>query len=222
MMDHWALSEAERVQANTIRVGRVTAVNPATRRAQLRVGGLDTDWLPWGVARAGGTRTASAPTVGEQRLVFAPYGDTAQAVIGPAIYQDDYDAPTDRADVEATVFADGTRVEYDAAANKLQIDVAGSALVVINCKEATVHAETSVTLDTPNTHCTGALTVDGLLTYKAGLTGSGGSGAALTGAFNLNGNYSSTGTMANNGKNVGSTHTHGGVQSGGGSTAVPN
>lgn len=221
MTDAWALAEGERVQANLVRVGRVTEVDAATRRAKLRVGGLDTDWLPWGVARAGGTRTASAPTVGEQRLVFAPYGDTSQAVIGQAIYQDDYDAPTESADVEATVFPDGTRVEYDAAANKLQIDVAGDALVVINCKVATVKADTSVTLDTPDTFVKGKLTVDGLLTYKGGMTGSGGSGAQLTGALDVQGNVTTTGTLANNGKNVGSTHTHSGVQSGGATTGAP-
>lgn len=196
MTDAWALAEAERIQANAIRVGRVTEVDPATRRAKLRVAGLDTDWLPWGVARAGGTRTASAPTVGEQRLVFSPYGDTAQAIIGPAIYQDDFDAPTDSADVEATVFPDGTRVEYDAAAHKLQIDVAGDALVVINCKQATVKATTSVTLDTPEANLTGNLTVTGNATFNGG-------------------------TVTHGGKNIGKTHAHTGVQPGGGVTGAP-
>lgn len=37
----------------------------------------------------------------------------------------------------------------------------------------------------------------------------------------LNGNTVTTGTLANNGKNVGSTHAHGGVQTGGGNTGVP-
>ena len=202
MTDAWALAESERVQANIIRVGRVTAVDAATRRAKLRVGGLDTDWLPWGVARAGGTRTASAPTVGEQRLVFAPYGDTAQAVIGQAIYQDDYDAPTNSANVEATVFPDGTRVEYDAAANKLQIDVAGSALVVINCKQATVNAQTSVTLNTPETNLSGNLTVTGNATVGGNATFNGGS-------------------VTHGGVNIGKTHKHGGVMSGPALTGVP-
>lgn len=197
MNDAWALAESERVQASMIRLGRVTEVDPVNALAKMKVGGLDTDWLPWGVARAGGTRTASAPTVGEQRLVFAPYGDTAQAVIGQAIYQDDNPAPTDTGDKEVTVFADGTRVEYDAAANKLQVDVAGAGLVVINCKQATVNAETSVTLNTPNTNLSGNLTVDGNATFNGG-------------------------SVTHGGKNIGKTHTHGGVMSGPGNTSVPN
>jgi phage baseplate assembly protein V len=219
--DRWAQAEAERIQGNMIRVGRVTEVDAANGLAKLTVGGLETDWLPWGVHRAGGTRTASAPTVGEQRLLFSPYGDMAQGVIGQAIYQDDHPTPAATGDQEVTVFPDGTRVEYDAAANKLQIDVAGSALVVINCKQATVNADTSVTLNTPDTFCKGKLTVDGLLTYKGGLTGSGGSGASLTGPLNVNGNVTNTGTLTNNGKNVGSTHTHSGVTTGGGTTGAP-
>jgi len=38
----------------------------------------------------------------------------------------------------------------------------------------------------------------------------------------INGDIESTGTMTNNGKDVGSSHTHGGVQSGGSNTSTPN
>ena len=37
----------------------------------------------------------------------------------------------------------------------------------------------------------------------------------------LNGNVQSTGTFTNNGKNIGSTHEHGGVSTGSGNTGVP-
>lgn len=210
-MNDWAQSESERVQANMIRLGVVTEVDATNALAKLKVGGLDTDWLPWGVARAGGTRTASAPTVGEQRLVFSPYGDTAQAVIGPAIYQDNHPTPAATADQEVVVFPDGTRVEYDSAANKLQIDVAGTAQVVVNCKVATVNAETSVTLDTPNTFCTGNLTVAKSLTM-----GEEGGSATMNGAVEIIGP-----SVTHNGKSIGDTHTHIGVQPGGGTTGVP-
>ena len=44
----------------------------------------------------------------------------------------------------------------------------------------------------------------------------------ITGATDIQGDTSTSGTLKNNGKNVGSTHTHGGVSSGLASTAVPN
>ena len=195
-MNAWAQAEAERVQANMVRIGRVTEVDAANARAKLKVGGLDTDWLPWGVARAGGTRTASAPTVGEQRLVFSPYGDTSQAVIGPAIYQNAHPTPAANGDLEVVVFSDGTRVEYNHAANKLQIDVAGSGLVVVNCKQATIKADTSVTLDTPETTLKGNLTVEGNATFSGG-------------------------SVTHGGKNIGKTHVHVGVQPGPSNTGAP-
>lgn len=185
--------------ANFIRLGVVSAVDFAHEdgpRAKMQLGGLETDWLPWTVQRAGGTRTESAPTVGEQRVVFSPYGDLGQGVIGPAIHQDDYPTPATSEAQDVAVFADGTRVEYDSDANKLQIDVAGAGLVVINCQQATVSAAGGVTLDTPDTHCTGNLTVDGNAAFNGG-------------------------SVTHGGTNIGKSHTHGGVQTGSGTTGAP-
>lgn len=218
MSDAWAQAETERILANMIRLGAVSELDEANARVRVKVGGLTTDWLPWVTARAGATRTWSAPRVGEQVVVLAPYGDPAQAVVLPAIYQDTYPAPAATKDAERVVFPDGSTVDYNSATNTLQIDVAGAAKVIVNCKEATVNAATSVTLNTPETHCTGNMTVDGLLTYKGGMNGSTGSGAAAT----ISGNINFTGgSLTHNGKNIGSTHTHSGVQPGSGTSGAP-
>lgn len=239
-------AELERMLANVVRVGRVKEVDHANALVKLEIGGLTTDWLSWGVGRAGTTRTWSAPTVGEQRLLLSPYGDMTQAIVGQAIYQDDHAAPATSGDQEHVVFPDGSTVDYNSATNTLTVTVSGSGNVVINCKHATVNAEddttvntkaatinaentatvntktatvnaeTKVELATPLTHCTGALTVDGLLTYKGGMSGSGGSGASLTGNFAASG-----GTFTHNSKNVGSTHTHTLVQPGSGNSGPP-
>lgn len=76
----------------------------------------------------------------------------------------------------------------------------------------------SVRLETPQTTCTGALIVQGLLTYQAGLVGSGGAGATMTGNLNVTGNVATTGALTNNSKDVGSGHRHassGGTGTGG-------
>lgn len=44
----------------------------------------------------------------------------------------------------------------------------------------------------------------------------------MNGNVTISGNLSVDGSMTNNGKNVGATHTHGGVQTGAGNTGVPN
>jgi phage baseplate assembly protein V len=216
MSDAWAQSETERILANMIRMGVVSALDEANARVQVKVGGLTTDWLPWITARAGATRTWSAPRTGEQVLVLAPYGDPAQAVALPAIYQDNHPAPANTKDAEHVVFPDGTTVDYNSASNTLNVTVAGAAKVIVNCKEATINAETSVTLNTPQTTCKGKLTVEGLLTYLNGINGSTGSGAAATiaGPVNFTGS-----ALTHNGKNIGSTHTHTDPQ--GGTTGTP-
>lgn len=180
MSESFSLSETERMLAGIVRFGVITELDEASARVKVRTGGLSTDWLPWLTTRAGATRTWSAPRPGEQVLVLAPCGDPSQGVVLLSVYQDDYPAPAASKDKETTVYPDGSTVEYDSAANLLTVTVSGNGRVVVNCKEVTVNAETSVTLNTPQTTCKGKLTVEGLLTYQAGMAGSGGSGAAAS------------------------------------------
>jgi phage baseplate assembly protein V len=201
-------AEIERLLANLIRVGTVLELDEANARVKMKVGGLTTDWLPWGETRAGETRTWSAPRPGEQRLVFAPYGDTSQAIVGPAIYQDDHPAPATSKDKETTVFPDGTTFEYDSTSNTYTQTVAGSGNWVFNLKHATINAEndatvntetatvnasTKVELATPLVHCTQNLVVDGtalvkqMITGQGGMAISGGSGASVSGNVSVTG-----------------------------------
>lgn len=82
------------------------------------------------------------------------------------------------------------------------IEVVAGAKLDVTAPEVVVAASTSVTLDTPTVTCTGVLNVpNGLVTAGAGLT--------------------VTGPLTNNGKNVGSTHSHSGVQPGSGNSGPP-
>lgn len=206
--------ELQRQLANVIRVGRVVELDEAAARVKVSTSGITTDWLPWGAARAGTTRSTSMPSVGEQVVMFSPFGDTAQAVVGFSLYQDDHPAASTSKDKHATIYPDGSVVEYDSASNTLTVTVAGSGNVVVNCKTANVNAQDSVTLNTPETTCTGNLVVAGGITYGQGMTGTG--GATINGDFAAQG-----GAFTHNSKNVGSTHTHLGVTPGGGATGAP-
>lgn len=205
------VSELNRQLNNVVRIGTIKQLDLANARAKVSVAGCTTDWLPWGTNRAGKRRDWSPPVIGEQVVLFAPYGDLGQAVIGPSIFQEDHAAPAASADQETTVYPDGTTVDYNSASNTLTITVAGSGNVIINCKVANVKAETSVTLDTPDTFCTGNLTV-----AKSFQMGQEGGSATMKGNVAIEG-----GSLTHNGKNVGSTHSHGGVTPGGGNTGAP-
>lgn len=210
-MNNYDLTEMNRALSNMIRVGNIRAVDVANARVRVAFGGCVSDWLPWGTARAGNRRDWTVPNVGEQVMVFSPFGDPTQAVVGPSIFQDDFSAPATSADQDATVYPDGTTVDYNSATNTLTVTVAGSGNVVINCKVATVKADTSVTIDTPETTCTGNLTVK-----KSFTMGQEGGSATMKGNVAIEG-----GSLTHNGKNVGSTHAHSGVQSGGSNTGAP-
>lgn len=212
------VSELNRQLNNVVRIGTIKQLDLTNARAKVSVAGCTTDWLPWGTNRAGKRRDWSPPVIGEQVVLLAPYGDLGQAVIGASIFQDDHAAPAASADQETTVFPDGTTVDYNSASNTLTITVTGSGNVIINCKKAnvntetaTVTASTSVTLDTPDTICTGNLTV-----AKSFQMGSEGGTATMTGNVAIEG-----GSLTHNGKNIGSNHAHSGVQSGGSNTGAP-
>lgn len=76
----------------------------------------------------------------------------------------------------------------------------------------------NLTVNNGNTTMNGNLTVNGLITGTDGFAISGGTG----GTMQVTGNVATTGTITNNGKNIGSTHTHSGVQPGAGNTGAPN
>lgn len=218
-MSGYSATDTDRRMANTITIGRIKAVDTAKGLAQVDLDGPGTDWIPWTAARAGGDRTWKCPEVGEQVVVAAPGGELANAVIIGSLYQNEFNEPADSADIDRTVYKDGTVVEYDRAAHQYKIDVsASSGSVVVICKTAAVQASESVTLDTPDVFAKGNMTVDGMLTYKGGMAGTNGAGgkaATITGGINFQG-----GELTHDGKNIGSTHQHSNGN-GGGNTGAP-
>ena len=67
---------------------------------------------------------------------------------------------------------------------KLRIE---SPAIEFECETFNVNASESITFDTPQTTVTQKLNVNGLLTWTQGMTGSGGSGAAIAGNVAVSG-----------------------------------
>jgi phage baseplate assembly protein V len=178
----------EQLISNLIRIGVVVGVDLDAPAVTVDAGGMLSDWLPWGAGRAGAVRKWSPPTIGEEVLVFSPYGDMTQAVIIMALYQDTFPAPSNSATVEMTQYPDGSTVSYDSASNTLTVDVAASGNVIVNCQHATVNSDVDINLNTPDTFCSGNLTVAKMLTYQGGMTGSnstGGPTGVITGSITV-------------------------------------
>lgn len=201
--------------ANLIRVGEVTSVNAGAATARVRFIDRDnTESYDLQVLVSGSLKDKKyhMPDVGENVLcLFLPSGVESGFILG-AYYPSGVGRPAATIDKTVTVFGDGTRIEYDRAANNLLVDASASGGTVnIICSTATVKASDSVTLDTPNTFCTGNLTVNNSIS-----TGAGGGTITMTGNVAITG-----GSLTHNGVNIGSTHTHSGVISGGDNTGGP-
>lgn len=193
--------------SNLIRPGTVEAIDHATARVRVRSGEVLTDWLPWLTARAGAVGTWCPPTLGEQVLLLAPSGELAAALVLPALYSNAHPAPSTSPAEHVIEYPDGAVITYNHTAGHLSVQ---------GIQTLTIEAGTHVTLDAPATTVTGTLTVQGLLTYQAGLAGTGGgAGTTISGSITQTG-----GTLSSNGI-VLATHTHTGVQPGGGSTGGP-
>jgi phage baseplate assembly protein V len=203
-------AELFRLLSNLIRTGTVFAVDLAATPPAVRVrdGAWESGWLQWTERRAGTTRTWSPPTIGEQVLALCLGGDTAAGYVITGLNTASTPPPSTNANEDVCEYPDGARIVYDHAAG---------ALTATGVKTATLQAQELTTVDCPQTVFTGAVTVQGLFTYSAGMSGTNGKGnnTSIKGDItHESGNLSSNGVVVH-------THKHGGVNRGGSDTDGP-
>ena len=200
-------AEISRLIENLIKVGEVAQTDPAAGRVRVEIGALLTDWLPYCVPAAGGVSVHRPPSAGEICIVLSPSGDTAQGMVLCGIAGAAHPSPSQSGGETVTVYPDGAIVKYNHQS---------SALDISGITTGKIKAAQSLTIDCPQTTATGALTVEGLFTYAAGLSGAGGgAGTVISGSITHQG-----GSLTSNGVVVDS-HTHSGVLSGGANTGEP-
>jgi len=175
-----SLIELLRRLENLLRQGTIQAVDHDGVRVRVQSGDIRTNWLPWFERRAGSVRSWSPPSVGEQCLVLSPGGDLANGMVLVGLNSDSNPAAANSNTLYRTVFPDDAVVDYDFSTHTLvcTLPAGGSGTVnapdsiTINTKEATINAA--------NTTITGACVVQGLLSFTAGMAGSGGGGAVAS------------------------------------------
>lgn len=109
-----------RLLGNLIRIGTVESVDAEAGTARLRIGEIVTGDLPWLEMRAGKTRTWSAPSVGEQRILFCPESDIDAGVIAGTLSSDANPAPSSNPAEDLIQFEDGAVIAYDASTHTLR------------------------------------------------------------------------------------------------------
>ncbi len=207
------LSELTRAVRDIIRIGVVAEVNTTLGVCRVQTGELLTDWLHWLTSRAGSSRTWWAPSVGEQVLLLSLGGELDTGFVLPGIYSDHFPAPSASPQAYHVSFSDGAVLEYEPETGALTVsgiqtaDISAATSISATAPNVTVTASSKITLDTPEVVCTNKLTTGSLEVKKGGA---------------MKGNIAhSGGAFTSNGVQV-DTHTHGGVQTGGGNTGKPN
>jgi len=208
-------SDITRLLRNLIRIGTVNAVDLERGLCRVNTGGNLTDWLHWMTCRAGRARVWWAPSEGEQVLVLSLGGELDTAFVLSGIFSDNFPAPAPApsasADALHITFPDGAVMEYEPASGALSVtgiktaNVQAAESITASTKMLMVKAD-KIILDAPEVVCTNKLTT-GTLEVK--------NGGKMTGSIEHSG-----GSITSNGVVV-HTHTHGGVQNGGGSTDKP-
>ncbi len=93
MDNNFAFAEVVRKLANIIRLGKISDIDGA--QVKVQIGRVTTGWLPI-VSMASETSVWTPISKGEQVVVFAPYGEFAQAFVLRSIHYSSFEAPEDK------------------------------------------------------------------------------------------------------------------------------
>ncbi|WP_375607147.1 MULTISPECIES: phage baseplate assembly protein V [unclassified Bartonella] len=221
------ITDLKRRVANMVVVGKISHVDHKNARYRVKTGGLISDWIPDTQARAGKTRSYEGRDVGEQVIVVSSSGDLSQGMIVGSIHTDANQA-ADKGSIHRTIYPDGTSLEYDDEQNTyaLNIKSGGKFILTISDGVSLKGDAGKLELSAPEGI---KITSERDLSLKA----KGGISLKAGGDISLNSNDSlslhsgnnvsiHSSSLKHNGTNVGATHVHGGVYSGGSMTGGPN
>src|SRR5690606_22119459 len=176
--------ELARLLQNLVRVGSILAIDHEGYRVRVKSGHLETDWLPWVEARSGNTKTWNPPTVGEQVVMFSPGGDLSAAIVLASVNSDANPPPSNSPDETVCRYPDGAVSMYNHQSGAFSL-TGIKTLTVDAADSITLKAGQSITLDAPASTSTGTHTIEGLLTYLAGMAGENGEGGSTTISGNM-------------------------------------
>jgi len=196
----WPLAEVERLVAQMIRMGTIKSVDLSDATAPRCIvtnAGLDTDSIPWIQLRAGNDTESWIPDIGEQAIVFSPFGDMAQGVALVGINSAAFPAPSMDPDIRTTRYKDGGTITYNRATSEYMVNVPEAGRIVLQVGASSLVMQNGGTVLTTPTfeHVGQSATFDGtvlvkmLLSYLNGMAGqpgtSGLSGASIQGGIKI-------------------------------------
>ncbi|MHA3117243.1 baseplate assembly protein [Acinetobacter sp. ANC 4635] len=183
------------------RSGLVTAYDPSTYsvKVQLQPTGEETGWIPLETPWVGnGWGFAAGPMIGAVIKVDFDSGQIGVGMASGQFYNDEDRCPAPPSGELWAIHQSGSMLKFK---NDGTVEVTAAKEIIHTAPKHTFHGP--VAMDQ-------TLQVTQQITGQGGVNVSGGSGMAITG-----------GNITHNGKNIGATHAHSGVQTGGGNTGAP-
>lgn len=176
------IGELLRLIANLIKQGEIAAVDPDARKVQVRTGELITDWLDYFVPAAGEVSVHRPPSVGENCIILSPSGDTSCGLVLCGMDSSKYPSPGNTQPEHIIKYKDGAIVSYNWETGALKAigvktaNVEAIEKIELTAPEIVLNASNSIDLQSPQTTASEKLTANGLLTFTAGMAGSGAGG----------------------------------------------
>lgn len=173
------LGEILRLIANLIKQGEVAEVNPAGTKLRVNIGELTTDWVDYFVPAAGEINIHRPPSVGESCVLLSPSGDTACGFALCGLDSEKFPSPGSVQPEHIIKYKDGAVVSYNWLTGVLNAigvktaNVEASEKIQLTAPQIILNASQSVSLNSPQTTASEKLTANGLLSFTAGLSGSG-------------------------------------------------
>ena len=166
--DSYALSNLAKRLSNIIRIGTIFEINVQTAKARVKIGELETDFLPWANSNSGSNNSWNPPEIDEQVIILSPSGDLSQAVILPSLYKNN--ASNSDQNIKSITYQDGSKISFNVSSGALDLDLKG---------DVTIKVVGNANIEGDNINITGSsnITLDG----NVDLGGSGGQGVARIG-----------------------------------------
>ena len=166
--DGYALSDLAKRLSNIIRIGAIFEINHQTAKARVKIGELETDFLPLANSNSGSNNSWNPPEIDEQVIILSPSGDLSQAVILPSLYKNN--ASDSDQNIKSITYQDGSKISFNVSSGTLDLDLKG---------DVAIKVVGNANIEGDNINITGSsnITLDG----NVNLGGSGGQGVARIG-----------------------------------------
>jgi phage baseplate assembly protein V len=127
--DGFTLNDLGRRLANIIRIGTIFEIDFEIAKSRVKIGDIETNWLPWVNSNSGANNSWNPPEIDEQVVILSPSGELNQAVILPSLYKSN--ASSNLLNIQSITYKDGSKVTFDHDVGNLTLDIKGNTTIKV-------------------------------------------------------------------------------------------